>query len=596
MRTRIRAAVLTLALIGQAAVIALPAAADEHPRVETIATGLDNPRGIDVAADGTIYVAEAGPGGDDFCIEVGEGDEAAEVCFGETSRIARIATDGTVTTEVGDLPSFMAGEGEFIGASDVTIGDGGTLFVSMGLGGDVELRDGVAAEWAPGGLLGTIQRWQGGVLTELADLAQWENDNDPNAGAPSTQGPMGESSNDSNPNGVLFAGGSLYAADAGGNTVLEVDPDTGVVTLRALLADRTAAAPGFLGLPPDTEIPVQAVPTNLAEGADDAILVSELTGFPFPVGGATVRELTDTTTPGTTATGFTNAMGLAMVDDDLYVLEFADNGLLSGDLTGALVRVRADGSRSVLLRDVLVAPGGIAAGPDGRLYITNMSVGEPGSGSVIAFDPSMAADEATQAACPPLSVAGNDLTDVVGTTHAESIDCVVWHGLFDGFGDDTFRAGADITRGQFATAVANLVGATDADLPAGATGQFTDVDGTTHAASINALASASVVVGFSDDTFRPGTSISRAQAVSILVAAYAHVTEADLAAGPDTFTDDDGSVHEANINASAAMGWVQGTSAETFMPSGDITRGQVASTLARIASDLVDAGNLQLPS
>ncbi len=597
MRTRIRAAVLTVALVGQTAAIALPAAADEHPRVETLATGLDNPRGIDVAADGTVYVAQAGPGGDDFCTEIGEGDEAGEVCFGDTGSISRIGADGTVTDVVDGLPSFMFGEGEFIGASDVAVAGDGTLYLSVGLGGDVALRDAIADEWEPGGLLGTVQRHQGGTLSELADLAQWEDDNDPNAGQPSTQGPQGSPSNDSNPNSVLLASdGTLYAADAGGNTVLEIATTDGEVELRALLADRMAAAPPFLGLPPGTQIPMQAVPTQLAESDDGDIVVSELTGFPFPVGGATVRQLTGTLTPSTVATGFTNAIDVAYLGGELYVLEITHNGLLSGDLTGALVRVRADGSRTVLLRDVLVAPGGMAVGPDDMLYITNMSVGEPGSGSVLRFDPSMAADEATQLACPPLEVAGSSLTDIVGTTHEESITCVVWHGLFQGFADDTFRPGTNITRGQFATTVVNLIGATDAELPAGAADQFSDVDGTTHAASINALASAELVSGFADGSYRPGAFITRAQAVSILVAAYEHVVDDTLAAGPNAFTDDDGSVHHANINAAAAMGWVRGTSAQAFSPQANITRGQMASTLARVASDLVDGDQLELPS
>lgn len=97
--------------------------------------------------------------------------------------------------------------------------------------------------------MGTIQHADNGTLTELADLAQWEADNDPNAGQPSTQGPQGAPSNDSNPTGLLVTStGELLAVDAGGNTVLEVDTGSG-----------------------------------------------EVTGFPFPVGGAQVRGLTDTT-------------------------------------------------------------------------------------------------------------------------------------------------------------------------------------------------------------------------------------------------------------------------------------------------------------
>jgi hypothetical protein len=596
MRAHFRVAVLTVALIGQGAV-ALPATADEHPRVETIATGLNNPRGIDVAPDGTVYVAEAGEGGDDFCVEIEEGEESFELCFGDSSTVRAIAPDGTRSVAVGGLPSFMFGEGEYIGASDVSVAGDGSLYVSVGLGADSGTRDDIAAGFAPAGMLGTIQHAAGESLTMLADLAAWETENDPNEGQPSTQGPMGAPSDDSNPNAVLVASdGAIYAVDAGGNTVLEIDPDSGDIELRAFLADRMADAPPFLGLPPGTQIPMQAVPTQLAEAPNGNIVIGQLTGFPFPVGGANVYRLRDdNVTPALVAEGFTNIIDVAYLDGELYVLEIAHESLFAG-FGGALVRVRADGTRATLLRDVLVAPGGVAVGPDGLLYITNTSVGDPGTGSVLRFDPSMAADPAIQSACPPLQVPGAALSDISGTVHEEAITCAAWHGLFTGFADGTFGPNGNINRGQFASTIARLIRATGTTLPTGASGQFDDVDGTTHAAAINDLAAAGLVSGFTDGSYRPGASLTRAQAVTILVGAYGFVTDSPPPAGPDAFTDDDGSVHEANINAAAAMGWVRGTSADTFAPGANIRRGQMASVLTRVASDLIDDDHLQLPS
>lgn len=68
------------------------------------------------------------------------------------------------------------------------------------------------------------------------------------------------------------------------------------------------------------------------------------------------------------------------------MLEITTNGLLSNDLTGALIRVYPDGSRETVASTGLVAPGGVAVGPDGALYVTNFSI-FPGAGQVVRIMP-----------------------------------------------------------------------------------------------------------------------------------------------------------------------------------------------------------------
>lgn len=594
----------TITLLTASLLIA-PATADEHdedpddvPRLATFAEDLNNPRGLAIDTDGTIYVAEGGTGGDEICVP--EPEEDGELCFGATARIVAIDTDGTVTTEVDGLPSIGVDEelGEFIGAADVAVAEDGSLYIAIGFGADSPQRDAVAEEWAPAALLGTIQHWDGDELTEIADLAAWETENDPDADEPSTQSEQGQESDHSNPNGLLITtDGDLLAVDAGGNAVLEIDVETGEISMVAFLPDRFVSPPPFLGMPPGAEFPMQAVPTNLAESADGTLLLTELTGFPFPVGGANLWELGDDTTPSVAYEGFTNAMDLAFVGDDLYVVEFAESGLLGAPQDGgALVRLRADGSRISLLGGELLFPAGVVADADGLLYVTTGSIGPPGSGAVVRFDPSQAADPQIQSACPPLLVPGIAFPDIAGTTHEEAITCAAWHGLFTGFEDGTFGPGSNITRGQFASTAARLIGATDAELATGPTGVFSDVDGTAHAEAINDLAAAGLVSGFGDDTYRPGANITRAQAVTILVGVYEHITETTVPAGDAAFTDIEGNVHASAIVAAAGMGWVRGTTATTFDPGSDIGRGQAASMLTRIGSDLVDGEHLELPS
>src|SRR5204863_257016 len=99
------------------------------------------------------------------------------------------------------------------------------------------------------------------------------------------------------PRGVLLVPGGIglvsesgngdgwVVTAAGGNDILRVSPH-GKISLIAVLHAKMVLAPPFLGLPPGTKIPMQAVPTSVVCGPDGALYVGQLTGFPFPVGAA----------------------------------------------------------------------------------------------------------------------------------------------------------------------------------------------------------------------------------------------------------------------------------------------------------------------
>jgi hypothetical protein len=136
--------------------------------------------------------------------------------------------------------------------------------------------------------------------------------------------------------------------------------------------------------------PMDAVPTTVAEGPDGYLYVGQLTGFPFPLGGANVYRIAPHNVPETApevfATGFTNIIDIAFdASGSLYVLEIARNSLLSAPF-GRLVRVDPDGSQVEIATDQpLFAPGGLAIGKDGDIYVTVGSVA-PGIGQVLRLD------------------------------------------------------------------------------------------------------------------------------------------------------------------------------------------------------------------
>jgi hypothetical protein len=114
------------------------------------------------------------------------------------------------------------------------------------------------------------------------------------------------------------------------------------------------------------------------------------------------------------------------------------------------------------------------------------------------------------------------------------------------------------------------------DLPATSTDYFTDDEGSTHEARINSLRAAGITVGCTATTFCPDGLVTRGQMATFLVRGY------DLpSTSTDYFTDDEGNTHEARINALRASGITSGCAPGRFCPNGIVTRGQMTAFLHR---------------
>ncbi|GAB2964622.1 ScyD/ScyE family protein [Saccharothrix stipae] len=350
MRTRVLAAVGAVVV----AVLTPATATANAGGMTVVAQGLDNPRGLAFGPDGGLYVAESGRGGAGPCFP---GPEGGDVCFGDSGAITRIA-GGAQNRVLTGLPSIAAPDGSgAIGPSDVDPQGGGRFYFTVGLGADPAVRAGLpalgqeASAWLLAG--GHHGGWK-----QVADIGAYEARVNPDGGLP-----------DTNPNSVLATPRGQVVADAGGNALLGVTQH-GISTL-AVFGDRTIDGQ-----------PVQSVPTSVVLGRDHALYVGELTGFPFPPGQARVHRVGPGGAATVFATGFTNIIDVGFDHRGrLYVLEIAHNGLLSGDPTGALIRVERDGSHTVVASEGLVMPGGLAI-RDGAAYVSNCGVC-PGGGTVV---------------------------------------------------------------------------------------------------------------------------------------------------------------------------------------------------------------------
>jgi beta-lactamase superfamily II metal-dependent hydrolase len=107
-------------------------------------------------------------------------------------------------------------------------------------------------------------------------------------------------------------------------------------------------------------------------------------------------------------------------------------------------------------------------------------------------------------------------------------------------------------------------------------GTFTDDDGNPHEGNIEAIAAAGITKGCDVGLYCPYDKVTRGQMASFLARAFALP-----AASKDYFPDDNGSTHETNINRIAEAGVTLGYADGTFQPDGFVSRAQMGSFIAR---------------
>jgi hypothetical protein len=315
-----------------------------------VATGLDNPRGLDLWR-GKLFIAEAGTGGDGSCVP---GIFAPEICLGRTGSVTMVTRPGQQRRILERLPSLAGPDGSFAyGPSDVSV-DGGQVYVSIGGPNEPGHRELIAE--AIGQKLGTIQLLVGRGSVTLGDISAFVARRDPD-------GPPHET----NTHSVLAGRHGVYAIDAASNALFGIDW-RGRLRVLHVFDD--------VALPDGTTI--DAVPTNMVFGPDGALYVSTLTGVPFPERAAAVWRW-DGIRATPFAKGLTAAIDLAFGPDrSLYVVEMRS---VIG-LSGRVLRIAPSGKRTVVA-DGLDFPTGIAMGHR-AFYVANHGT-SPGIGEVLRF-------------------------------------------------------------------------------------------------------------------------------------------------------------------------------------------------------------------
>ncbi|MCZ7540097.1 MAG: ScyD/ScyE family protein [Anaerolineae bacterium] len=338
----------------------------EIPGATLVASGFNGPQGVLVDPEGNVWVIDSGVGGEQVVQVQGEDGEMADASLGMSARIAMIAPDGT-QTDVVMLPSIVLPIGETAGGARLVLLNG-TLYATSGWWGSDGTYD------PPDGLFAGVVRVDGSEVAPVMDSWAFEKANNPDG-----------TILDNHPYG-LAAGpdGWLWVADAGGNDLYRVNPDTGEMVLVAVFD----ALPGVFPNPArEGAMEADPVPTGVAFDADGNAYVSLLSGAPFVPGSAKVLRISADGAVSDYAVGLTTLTDLTRgPDGELYAVQF---GLFSEQgptpNSGALLRIH-EGSASEVVVSGLPFPTAISFDGDGNAYVTVNGVGAPGSGAVVRFD------------------------------------------------------------------------------------------------------------------------------------------------------------------------------------------------------------------
>lgn len=314
-----------------------------------VVQGLSSPRGLTFGPDGSLYVAQAGSGGN-------------------TGKITKIdnpyAASPTTSDILTGLISFKEGPGEYVGVDGISALGNGNIYSIMGVSSH-------AGSFPLGHLLKVSQ---GGQIRDVADVGDFDY-----AWSQMHIDLAPRDFPDSNPYGILALPGNIYIANAATNTLDLLGPN-GSEEILAFFPNNVIA---------------DSTPTCIAQGPDGALYIGTLAlvdSIRFGPSAKVYRVDPAAANPGDLnsvkhiatlwASNLGPINGCAFgPDGSFYASEYFTAPPFSH---GDVVKISlADPSQHTSLTGgTLMFPGGVAVGADGSVFVSNNSAVIP-NGQVV---------------------------------------------------------------------------------------------------------------------------------------------------------------------------------------------------------------------
>lgn len=173
-------------------------------------------------------------------------------------------------------------------------------------------------------------------------------------------------------------------------------------------------------------------------------------------------------------------------------------------------------------------------------------------------------------------VADPEVTGVAGWLQTKE-----HNGYMGGYGNGLFGPNDNMTRAQVARMFYNLL--LEKDVPV--TVSFTDVPADAwYAEAVNTLASLGVIKGIGDDQFAPNRTITRAE-FTVIAMRFANVSADVTNPFTDIATND---WYYTAVTSAVSYGWINGYSDGSFRPQATITRAEVVTIVNRMLNRTAD--------
>lgn len=269
--------------------------------------------------------------------------------------------------------------------------------------------------------------------------------------------------------------------------------------------------------------------------------------------------------------------------------------------------IKADGVLTITQRPLTITAGsaeGIAPVTCDKYTVEGLATGDKvdsvkltGIQSEPGESPNVASDAVIKNAKGEDVTANYKITYVDGVLKAiEVLNKEIHFNYVIGYTDGTIRPNNDISRAEVATIFFRLLTDEAREQYTTTAGNFTDVKaGMWCNRAIATLTNMGIIKGYTDGSFQPNKSITRAELATIIA------RFAKLDVNTKTFSDITGHWAQKNIELAAGNGWINGYEDGTFRPNKSIIRAETFAMINRVldrqtesVSDLLPTSNMNM--